>query len=147
MIPTSKKQHICDPYSMLLPNELQTKHDFLIPIWVSIDQNRINSSCFKVNWKYLHFMQIGFKFLNFHQICCIQLNIWANGLIALNHVLKVPTMVMANSLQNVHLCPRYTSYGTVPTVSDPSVQVPGVETFPTLEKWHKALNETSNQNA
>lgn len=55
------------------------------------------------------------------------------------NLLEGPIVVMGNSLHQVHLSTRNATDRSVPVVSNPHVQVPGVEVLKVLIEWDKIL--------
>lgn len=56
-----------------------------------------------------------------------------------SNVLKGPIVVGGNSLDQVHLSTRDATDGSVPVVSNPHVQVPGVKVLKVLIEGNKIL--------
>lgn len=59
-----------------------------------------------------------------------------------SNLLEGPIVVMGNSLHQVHLSTRNATDRSVPVVSNPHVQVPGVEVLKVLIEWDKILQGT-----
>lgn len=59
--------------------------------------------------------------------------------------LKCPVIVIGNSLHYIKLCSGDTADGSVPAISNPHVQVSGVEIFKVLIQRYKILQEKEFQ--
>lgn len=57
------------------------------------------------------------------------------------NLLEGPIVVVGNSFHQVHLSTRDTADGSVPVVSNPHVQVPGVKILKVLIEGDKILQE------
>jgi hypothetical protein len=59
----------------------------------------------------------------------------------IHYLLKSPPIVLRNPVFKNNFSAWYTTYWLVPTVSNPSVHIPQVETLKSVKKWHIALKE------
>ena len=57
------------------------------------------------------------------------------------YLLKSPPIILCNPVFKNNFSTWYTAYWLVPTVSNPSVHIPQVETLKSAEQWHIALKQ------
>lgn len=57
------------------------------------------------------------------------------------YLLKSPSIILCNPVFKNNFSTWYTAYWLVPTVSNPSVHIPQVETLKPVEQWHIALKQ------
>jgi len=57
------------------------------------------------------------------------------------HLLKSPPIILRNPVFKNNFSTWYTAYWLVPTVSNPSVHIPQVETLKSVKQWHIALKQ------
>lgn len=57
------------------------------------------------------------------------------------YLLESPPIILRNPVFKNNFSTWYTAYWLVPTVSNPPVHIPQVETLKSVEQWHIALKQ------